>query len=49
MPCSAARYLTARPRNDLFSRAAVRPVGMAAQAFSATSRSAAKWFFPPSA
>ena len=47
MPASAARYLTARPRNALFSRAATRMDGECRSTFSAVSRSAAKWFLPP--
>ena len=47
MPASAARYLTARPRNAWFSRGPVRTPGMAAMTLSAVSRSAAEWFLPP--
>jgi hypothetical protein len=35
-------------RNARFSRAAMRPAGTQARALSASSRSAAKWFSPPS-
>ena len=47
MPSPAARYLTVRPRNARFSRPAVRTAGQLSMTLSATSRSAAKWFFPP--
>jgi hypothetical protein len=42
MPASAARYLTERPRNARFLRAAMRMAGLVCRIFSAVSRSAAK-------
>jgi hypothetical protein len=47
MPASDVRYLTARPRNDRFSRAAMYAAGEPRRTCAAVSRSAAKWFFPP--
>jgi hypothetical protein len=45
---ASARYRTALVRNPRFSRAAVRVFSALARNWSAVSRSAAKWFLPPS-
>ena len=46
-PPRPARYLTARPRNARFSRAAVCTCGECLSTSLAVFLSAAKWFFPP--
>ena len=43
----AVSYLTARPRNPRFSRAAMCAAGERRSTSAAVLRSAAKWFFPP--